>query len=128
MFISHHNILIEQDISKFTGSARCLLGSWFLTGVLISQCYRGDNISHLTAPIGKPKLEYYSQLLKANFSFLSPISFQSRLKEEKDLLNLIEVLAPVLNSIMPRKVENIFSDVFESEFETTCVKSVSSGH
>lgn len=61
-------MLLEQNISKFTGNSY-VIGTWYLIGVVISQCYKGDNITKLTAPFKKPKLEWFSQLVDGNFCF-----------------------------------------------------------
>lgn len=97
-----------------------------MAGVLISQCYRGDKISHLTAPIKKRKLEYYSQLLEAYFSFLSPVSFQSLLKQNDDVLNLLEGFTPLLNALLPKNIsfDSMFMEAFLTDFEMAYVKTV----
>lgn len=117
-------ILLEQNISKFTGNACQVIGTWFLIGVIISQCYKGDNITQLTAPFKKPKLEWFSQLVDGNFSFFSPISFQSVLKQEEDALKGLEGFAPILNLGLPGKFESMFVEVFISDFEMTYANSI----
>lgn len=67
-------IMLEQggfDGSNLSRKFHCVLGAWLLVGIVLSNAYKGDNITSLTAPLSQSKLETFDQLISENFSYFS---------------------------------------------------------
>lgn len=56
---------IERTPKKF----RWIVGVWGLSSIVLSNIYKGDNITSLVAPLPRHKLEHFQQLISRNFSY-----------------------------------------------------------
>lgn len=70
------SILLEQGSrGNVWKRSKCICGVWLMMAIILSNLYKGDNITTLTAPLSKPKLETFDQLIRHNFTYF--VSFQS---------------------------------------------------
>jgi hypothetical protein len=52
-------------------SLSCLMGTWFVICVILSNAYKGQSISDLTAPVKPLLFETFDDLVQTNFTFFS---------------------------------------------------------
>jgi hypothetical protein len=57
-----------------------ICAAWIITSIILTNAYRGDNITALTAPMEPIPFKNFSQLLQNNFSIFSRKTYQSRLR------------------------------------------------
>lgn len=87
------SVLMEQGcLGNISKKSRWICGAWLLTGVVLSNIYRGDNITAITAPLPRSKLEYFQQLLDRNFSYYMTLRSCLEMKAFVDQNELFQVL------------------------------------
>lgn len=97
VFFLSLSILMEQGCrGNISRKSFWIAGTWLLVGVVVSNVYRGDNITAITAPLPRLKLEYFHQLLDQNFSYY--MTLQSSL-EILAIENHNKVIDTVLTSL-----------------------------
>jgi hypothetical protein len=67
------SVFVEQgvELGNRRVSLSCLMGIWFMICVILSNAYKGQNISDLTAPLKPLLFETFDDLVQANFTFYS---------------------------------------------------------
>lgn len=86
-FIFPFNIFLEQEFSLEERKNRYFVLIWLLMGIILSNGYKGDNITMLTAPISKLKVQTFEDLLSQNFSLQSQLE-KSFVKMHQEFLEL----------------------------------------
>jgi len=76
--LSSIDTLLEQSDMIWKNKRKALYVYWIstpliLTGVILSNLYRGENISSLSAPLRKVPLETYDDLIQFNYTLFSKI-------------------------------------------------------
>lgn len=65
-------ILLEQGCLGFGSmsiKSQSIFEAWLLVGIVLSNIYKGDNITSLTAPLSLSKLNRFDQLISKNFAY-----------------------------------------------------------
>lgn len=62
-----------------TGSMRCLMGTFLLAGVVLSNAYKNKNLANIIAPIKTLEYEYFGELMDDNFTVFTRVG---KLKQE----------------------------------------------
>lgn len=79
------SVLLEQGCLENTSKwPRWACGVLLLAGVTLSNVYRGDNITSLTAPLPKESLERFEQLFQRNFTYFVSFQFANIFKQLGD--------------------------------------------
>lgn len=118
--INAFSVLLEQGCSvSITRKTRWISGVWLLVGIVLSNLYKGDNITSLTAPLPKSKLERFDQLIAANFSYYMNLNA----KIVADIYagsKLVLSLLGLVQSMIP----TVFNEVPEFATEDICDKQL----
>lgn len=75
-FLSHSKVLLEQGDPYNEGlfgttSLRCLIGSYLIAGIVLSNAYKNSNVYNLITPRKPLPFETFSELRTANFTIFS---------------------------------------------------------
>lgn len=113
-------VLLEQGcLGAFPKNFRWVTGVWILAGIVLSNIYKGDNITSLTAPLPSFKLERFEQLLARNFSyFMAPNAM--KMQHWKEFMTLKSIARNLNLSIgLNRKTFNFDSVTLHKEYVST---------
>lgn len=118
--------LLEQGIQLPRGKASMISVTWIIMAVILSNGYKGDNITMVTAPRTVNKLEKYDQLIQLNFRYYNDLYGSSEhiqrahqtLKNHNVSQHEVNVTFQLCNYRTPQSV-------FSSDFQRTYVKKLS---
>lgn len=90
-------ILLEQGCNDWIikGSGNFTVLAWLLTGVVISNAYKGQNITDLSSPVPPTSIKTFNSLLERNFRLfsethllpeISMLAIASRLEAHKPII------------------------------------------
>lgn len=103
-------LLLEQSVQLPKRKCTSLFFAWILVTVVVSNSYKGDNITSVTAPRAEQKLERFSQLVERNFLYYS-------------IFPVLNIVAELNSMVSNLPQFNNMSNIEESPSFTKCGNS-----
>lgn len=106
-------ILVEQGcVDSVSKRFRLIMGIWVIMGVILSNAYKGDNITELTAPLPQFRWELLDQLIAHHFSYYRHINLLM-LMEKYWEYDKFEYLG---KDVVEERVDNLIELMLDMEY------------